>query len=98
MMRLIQIAIAAVIFAASASFASAAPATNLGDVGTKITSGLTEVHGRHRACRRGPGGWHRHVWRRGRFQRRQCRQWRGRGNRPRDCVKVGPIYFCDDNR
>lgn len=95
MIRLVQIAVTAIILAMSASFASAAPATNLGNVGTSVMDGLTEVHGRHQACRRDRRGWHRHVRRRGDWQRRSCRQWRGRGPRPRDCVKVGPVYFCD---
>src|SRR4029079_7584169 len=82
---------AAAIFAAIASIASAAPAT-MGHVPDGLSNGLIQVHGNHRSCQRGPGGWHRHN----RFgERRQCREWDGRGRRPDACVRVGPIWYCD---
>ena len=54
--------------------------------------GVTQVHGNHRSCERGPGGWHRHN----RYgERRPCREWRGQGRRPDACVKFGPVWYCD---
>ena len=82
---------AAAILAAIASIASAAPAT-MGHVPDGLSNGLIQVHGEHRSCRRDGGGWHRHN-RLG--ERRQCREWDGRGRRPDACVRVGPIYYCD---
>ena len=83
---------AAAIFAAIASIAGAAPAT-MGHVPDGLSNGLIQVHGNHRSCERGPNGrWHRHN----RFgERRECREWNGRGRRPDACVKAGPIWFCD---
>ena len=85
---------AGALLAATASVASAAPASM-----TKIEGGLSsqllqvEYRGKwDRACRRGPGGWYR-INRFG--ERRPCREWRGHGKRPDACVKVGPLFFCD---
>jgi hypothetical protein len=55
-------------------------------------AGIVNVHGFHRSCKLGPGGWHRHN----KFgERRPCRRWGGKGKRPDACIKVGPIWYCD---
>lgn len=82
---------AAALLAASASIASAAPA-NMSQVPAGMSGDVVQVHGNHRACERGPGGWHRHN-RHG--ERRPCREWRGQGRRPDSCVKLGPVWYCD---
>jgi hypothetical protein len=81
----------AALLAATASMATAAPA-NVGHLPDGLSSDLVRVHGDHRSCQRGPGGWHRHN-RNG--ERRPCREWRGEGRRPDACVKFGPIWYCD---
>lgn len=46
--------------ALSAGTASAAPAGGLGSAVPQAAGGeLIKVHGVHRSCERGPGGWHR---------------------------------------
>jgi hypothetical protein len=71
---------------------ASAASFNVGEPQQRLTNDVTKVHGNHRSCRRGPGGWHRHN----RFgERRPCRQWRGQGRRPNACVRVGPIWYCD---
>src|SRR5215510_1572830 len=50
---------AAVLFAATASIAGAAPAT-LGLTPEGLSNDVIQVHGNHRSCERGPRGWHRH--------------------------------------
>ncbi len=91
MIGALKISAAAVLLAATASIAGAAPA-GIGQVPDGAYSGVVQVHGRHRSCERGPGGWHRHN----RFgERRLCREWRGQGRRPDACVRVGPIWYCD---
>lgn len=91
MIGTIKVLAAAAFFAAAASTASAAP-VNVGQVPDGLSSGLILVHGRHRSCERGPGGWHRHN----RYgERRPCREWRGEGRRPDYCVRVGPLWYCD---
>jgi len=82
---------AAALLAATASMASAAPA-NMSQVPAGMSGDIVQVHGNHRSCQRGPGGWHRHN-RHG--ERRPCREWRGQGRRPDSCVKFGPIWYCD---
>ena len=82
---------AASLLAAAASYAYAAPA-NVAGAGQDVDNGVVQVHGNHRSCERGPGGWHRHN-RLG--ERRPCREWRGQGRRPDSCVKCGPAWFCD---
>ena len=42
--------------AANAAPLSATPATS------EAVSGVELVHGGHRSCREGGGGWHRHSW------------------------------------
>ena len=82
---------AAVLLAATASIAGAAPAT-LGLTPEGLSNNVIQVHGYHRSCQRGPRGWHRHN----RFgEWRPCREWRGEGRRPDACVRVGPIWMCD---
>jgi hypothetical protein len=79
------------LFAAAASTVSAAPAT-VAKLPDGLGSGLVQVHGNHRSCQLGPGGWHRHN----RFgEYRPCREWRGEGRRPDLCVRVGPVWYCD---
>jgi hypothetical protein len=82
----------AALIVASTGFAAAAPA-NVGQLPGGVRTDLViPVHGFHRSCQRGPGGWHRHN----RYgERRLCRRWDGRGRRPNACVQVGPIYYCD---
>jgi hypothetical protein len=71
--------------------AGAAP-SNVGQVPEGLSNGVVQVHGNHRSCERGPGGWHRHN----QFgERRPCREWHGRGRRPDACVKFGPVWYCD---
>lgn len=82
---------AAALLAATASVAGAAP-TNVGHMPVGLSSDVVQVHGDHRSCQRGPGGWHRHN----RYgERRHCREWRGEGRRPDYCVRVGPLWYCD---
>lgn len=82
----------AAVLAFSLHAANAAPIQSSPAGATEPGAGLTQVHGFHRDCRRGPGGWHRHnKW----GQRRACRPWGGKGKRPDYCVKVGPVYYCD---
>lgn len=100
MYKSMKIAAAAVLFAATAGIANAAPA-NMGQAGEGIANVndlLVQVEGPRerkrfdRSCRRGPGGWYRYN----RFgERRPCRTWDGRGRRPDACVKFGPLFYCD---
>lgn len=87
----LKVAATAALLAATASMAGANPST----VGQLLNGGdspVVRVHGYHRSCERGPGGWHRHN----QFgERRPCREWRGRGPRPDYCVRVGPLWYCD---
>jgi hypothetical protein len=93
MIKPLKIFAAAGLLFASASFANAAPAANIGQVTDGLSDGLVQVHGEHRSCRRGRYSWHRHN----RFgERRECREWRGEGRRPDACVKVGPVWVCDN--
>src|SRR4029450_4305197 len=62
---------ATVLFAATASIAGAAPA-RMGHTPEGLSNDVIQVHGYHRSCQRGPGGWHRHN-REGDW--RPCRQW-----------------------
>lgn len=90
-MKMLKAFTAAALLAASASLANAAPA-NMSPIPDGVMNGVIKVHGSHRVCARGRRGWHRHN----RFgERRPCREWRGRGQRPDSCVKVGPLWFCD---
>ena len=82
---------AAAFLAATASMAGAGPAT-MSQVPDGVGSNVVRVHGNHRSCERGGGGWHRHN-RNG--ERRQCREWRGQGRRPDSCVRFGPVWYCD---
>ena len=91
MMGTIKIIAVAFLLAATASMASAIPAT-VGQVPHGLSNDLVRVHGDHRSCERGRSGWHRHN----RYgERRPCREWRGEGRRPDSCVRVGPIWYCD---
>jgi hypothetical protein len=82
--------LSAVFLGGTALMASAGPAAvQLPD---GLNNGIVQVHGAHRSCQRGPGGWHRHN-RDG--ERRECREWRGGGRRPDSCVRAGPVWFCD---
>ena len=82
---------AAVLLAATASVASAVPAS-VSKLPVGVSSEVVLVHGNHRSCERGRRGWHRHN----RYgERRPCREWRGNGRRPDYCVRVGPLWYCD---
>jgi len=88
MLRIVAVAglVAAGSVANAAAFTARLPA-NVGNGGI-----VEQVHGFHRSCQRGPGGWHRHN----QFgDRRPCREWRGDGRRPDFWVRVGPIWYCD---
>jgi len=89
---MIRIAIlSAGLLAGTASVAGAGPGVG-SNLPEGVNNSVVQVHGNHRACRFGPGGWHRHN----RFgEWRPCREWRGGGPRPDSCVRVGPIWFCD---
>lgn len=83
---------AAVAFVTAAISTAGAVPSNMGQLFDTHTDGVVRVHGDHRSCQRGPGGWHRHN----RFgERRLCREWRGEGRRPDSCVRVGPLWYCD---
>ncbi len=45
-----------------ASAANAAPLSGT-PAAAETASGVELVHGGHRSCREGGGGWHRHTWR-----------------------------------
>lgn len=90
MIKALKTLAAAGLLAATASVVSAAPASLEKPAG--VSNDLVQVHGNHRSCQRGPGGWHRHnKW----GERRPCREWRGQGRRPDACVKFGPVWYCD---
>jgi hypothetical protein len=83
---------AVVAFAVAAVSTAGAAPSYVGQLPDGQTAGVVRVHGEHRSCQRGPGGWHRHN----RFgERRPCREWRGEGRRPDYCVRVGPLWYCD---
>ena len=91
MLNALRILAAASLLAATASITNAA-LLNVGQEPGGVSNGLVQIHGGHRSCERGPGGWHRHN----RYgERRHCREWHGRGRRPDYCVRVGGVYFCD---
>jgi hypothetical protein len=91
MVAMFKSAAAVAFLTAAVATAGAAP-SNMGQLLDGQTAGIVRVHGEHRSCQRGPGGWHRHN----RFgERRPCREWRGGGRRPDYCVRVGPLWYCD---
>jgi hypothetical protein len=91
MLNKFRILAAASLLAIAASTANAAP-MNLNQETGGVRHDLVQIHGGHRSCERGPGGWHRHN----RYgERRLCREWRGQGRRPDYCVRVGGVYICD---
>ena len=91
MIRTLKTLAAAGLLASAATMASAATGS-FGQVPDGVTNNLVQVHGSHRSCERGGGGWHRHN----RFgERRACREWRGEGRRPDSCVRFGRAWFCD---
>ena len=91
MIRTLKTLAAAGLLASAATMASAATGS-FGQVADGVTNNLVQVHGSHRSCERGGGGWHRHN----RFgERRSCREWRGEGRRPDSCVRFGRAWFCD---
>lgn len=86
---------AAGLLLASVSFAQAAP-VGVGEIGNGVSNQMTQVHGgRHRRCEKGRNGWHRHVRRHGEWVRRPCRPWKKKGKRPDNCVKFGPVWYCE---
>jgi hypothetical protein len=91
MLNALRILGAASLLAVTASITNAAP-ISVGQAPGGMSNDLVQIHGSHRSCERGPGGWHRHN----RYgERRSCREWRGHGRRPDYCVRVGEVYFCD---
>jgi hypothetical protein len=105
MIRPIKLLAAAGFLAASASFASAAPAPasalqiNSGIAATTAEN-VIQVHGRHRQCRQGAAGWHRHRWVRGERRRIRCGTWneRRRHRYERDCIRIGDVIrICPDD-
>jgi hypothetical protein len=91
MLKMLMKLAAASLLATTASMAVAAPSTNLQST-RGVENDIVRVHGRHRSCERGPGGWHRHNHY---GERRHCREWRGEGRRPDFCVRVGRAFYCD---
>ena len=84
--------LAAMVLLASTASMVGAVSPNVAQPSDGLSSDVIRIHGNHRSCERGPGGWHRHN----RYgERRPCREWRGQGRRPDYCVRVGPIYYCD---
>jgi len=91
MTRTLKTLAAAGLLASAATMASAATGS-FGQVADGVSNNLVQIHGSHRSCERGGGGWHRHN----RFgERRACREWRGEGRRPDSCVRFGRAWFCD---
>jgi len=83
---------AAAILATATTIAAVAAPPHAGQPADGVRSSVIQVHGNHRSCERSRSGWHRHN----RFgERRTCRRWDGRGQRPDACVRVGPVWFCD---
>jgi hypothetical protein len=105
MIKSITLLAAAGFLAASTSFASAAPApASAAQIHAGIAASakgkVIKVHGRHRRCRRGRAGWHRHRWRRGDLRRIPCQPWYGhrRHRYERDCIKIGDfVRICPDD-
>ncbi len=105
MIKPITLLMAAGFLAASASFASAAPAPASAaqihaGIAASAKGNVIKVHGRHQRCRRGYAGWHRHRGRHGKLRRIPCRPWYGRGRHrhERDCVKIGNfIRICPED-
>jgi hypothetical protein len=98
MTSFLRAALLAVLFIPFGATLNAAPVSP-GSTDAKVTESVTLVHGRHRSCRRGYRGWHRHVRIRrpgpDRWVLRRCHRWHGRGRRPDNCVRVGPVRICD---
>jgi hypothetical protein len=100
MFKPLKLLTAAGLLLAASAYANAAPAPALGanaNIGANSAGNLVEVHGRHRACRNGVAGWHRHQWRRGERVRIRCRPYRRdhRYRNERDCVVIGDfLKFC----
>ncbi len=109
-MKKLMFAIAAGIFAVSASAASALPAPKTDALGSSIVDQVRDRDGVNvrivdrRGDRRGYNRWNRgDRWNRGgRWNDRRYNQYRGwnrynsrpRGWRNRGCVSVGPVWFC----
>ena len=94
MFKTLKLLTAAALLMGSAAYASAAPGSAIGpNAGIGANSNLVEVHGRHRACRQGYEGWHRHTWRRGERVRIRCRSYRRdyRHRYDRDCIRIGDV-------
>ena len=100
MFKILKLLTAAGLVMAASAYANAAPAPGFGanaDIGANSAGNLVEVHGRHRACRVGARGYHRHVWRRGERVRIPCHSYRRdrRHRNERDCVVIGDfLKFC----
>lgn len=100
MFKTLKLLTAAALLTGFAATANAAPISTVApDAGIGVNSNLVEVHGRHRACRFGARGWHRHVWRRGERIRIPCRSYRRdyRHRYDRDCIRIGDVLkICPD--
>ena len=105
MIKPFQLLAAAGFLVASASLASAAPASGSaaqlnGGIAAAATSNLIKVHGRHTNCRRSHDGWHRHKRRGHHWYEVRCHPWYGsrRHRYERDCIKIGDfVRICPDN-
>jgi hypothetical protein len=101
MFKTLKLLTAAALLTGFAASANAAPASAVGPNafgGANSERNLVEIHGRHRACRFGARGWHRHTWRRGERVRIPCRSYRGdyRHRNERECFRVGPVKICPE--
>lgn len=91
MLKVLASAAAAGLLALSFHGAHAAPIAGAPAGASAPDSGIVLVHGFHRQCRWGPGGWHRHD---SRGRRRLCRTWSGSGPRPPACIRIGSVWVC----
>jgi hypothetical protein len=96
MFKTLKLLTAAALLTGFAASANAAPNSAVGPNalgGANSERNLVEVHGRHRACRFGVRGWHRHTWRRGERVRISCRSYRRdyRHRYDRDCIRIGDV-------
>lgn len=103
-MKTLIFALAAGLLAATASVASATPASQAAKAGAVSAERDAGVHtadykDRRRMLHKRDGGWHRghRHWNNDRY--RAYRGWHRYSSRPygwrgRGCVSVGPIWFC----
>jgi len=103
MFKPLKLLTAAGLLMAAAASANAAPISAFGqstDMSANSAGNLIEVHGGHKRCRYGLGGWHRHVWRHGKRIRIPCHSYR-RNHRHRHndaCIIIGDfLKICPDD-